>query len=150
MKKLLLPLLATITVACGGRPDAWDARTSVPVEDVGLSGSVAIVDSPLDRVMMLTSPSGQNLSATPLKVGKNVPDMLKSDLALEYVVVGDLKKAIADCEKAADFVSREMLETQLDDTEMDHAYYLEKQLRLIELVGLPNYLQSQMGSGEPS
>ncbi|MCA9592271.1 MAG: hypothetical protein KC776_03145 [Myxococcales bacterium] len=72
MKKLLLPLLATITVACGGRPDAWDARTSVPVEDVGLSGSVAIVDSPLDRVMMLTSPSGQNLSATPLKVGKNV------------------------------------------------------------------------------
>ncbi|MCB1961069.1 MAG: bacterioferritin [Rhodocyclaceae bacterium] len=86
----------------------------------------------------------------PLKVGKNVPDMLKSDLALEYVVVGDLKKAIADCEKAADFVSREMLETQLDDTEMDHAYYLEKQLRLIELVGLPNYLQSQMGSGEPS
>ncbi|HRH73224.1 MAG TPA: bacterioferritin, partial [Zoogloea sp.] len=34
-------------------------------------------------------------------------------------------------------------------TEMDHAYYLEKQLRLIDAVGLPNYLQSQMGSGAP-
>jgi bacterioferritin len=29
---------------------------------------------------------------------------------------------------------------------MDHAYYLEKQLRLIRLTGLQNYLQSQMGS----
>ena len=41
-----------------------------------------------------------------------------------------------------------MLRVQLDDTEMDHAYYLEKQLKLIELVGLENYLQSQMGSPE--
>ncbi len=45
--------------------------------------------------------------------------------------------------------SRDMLLVQLEDTEMDHAYYLEKQLRLIDAVGLPNYLQSQMGSGAP-
>jgi len=32
---------------------------------------------------------------------------------------------------------------------MDHAYFLEKQLRLIEQVGLPNYLQSQMAAGAP-
>ncbi len=81
-----------------------------------------------------------------LKVGKNVPDMLKADLAVEYEVDGDLKKAIAAAEKAQDYVTRDMLAIQLDDTEMDHAYFLEKQLRLIELVGLPNYLQSQMGS----
>ena len=31
---------------------------------------------------------------------------------------------------------------------MDHAYFLEKQIRLIELVGLENYLQSQLGSGQ--
>ena len=34
----------------------------------------------------------------------------------------------------------------LDDREMEHAYFLEKQLKLIELVGLENYQQSQMGS----
>jgi len=28
---------------------------------------------------------------------------------------------------------------------MDHAYWLEKQLGLIEKVGLQNYIQSQMG-----
>ncbi|KAB2920680.1 MAG: bacterioferritin [Dechloromonas sp.] len=85
-----------------------------------------------------------------LKIGKTVPDMLKADLAVEYEVDGDLKKAIAACEKAQDYVSRDMLATQLEDTEVDHAYFLEKQLRLIELVGLPNYLQSQMGSGSPA
>jgi len=82
-----------------------------------------------------------------LKVGKNVPDMLKADLNVEYKVVGELKKAIAACEKAQDYVSRDMLAIQLEDTEMDHAYYLEKQIGLIDLVGLANYQQSQMGSG---
>ncbi len=85
-----------------------------------------------------------------LKIGKDVPAMLKADLDLEYKVDGELKKAIAACEKAQDYVSRDMLGVQLEDTEMDHAYYLEKQLRLIDLVGLQNYLQSQMGSGTPA
>jgi bacterioferritin len=85
-----------------------------------------------------------------LKIGKSVPDMLKADLAVEYEVDADLKKAIAACEKAQDYVSRDMLSVQLEDTEVDHAYFLEKQLRLIDLVGLPNYLQSQMGSGSPA
>ena len=79
-----------------------------------------------------------------LRVGKDVAEMLKADLDVEYRVVGNLKKAIAACEKAQDFVSRDMLAVQLEDTEMDHAYFLEKQLRLIEQVGLQNYKQSQM------
>ena len=84
-----------------------------------------------------------------LKIGKNVTDMLKSDLAVEYRVVSDLKKAMAACEKAQDYVTRDQLAIQLEDTEMDHAYFLEKQLRLIEQVGLQNSLQSQIGAGSP-
>jgi bacterioferritin len=82
-----------------------------------------------------------------LTVGSTVPEMRKADLAVEYHVVGQLKKAIAACEKAEDYVSRDMLTVQLDDTEMDHAYWLEQQLRLIDLVGLENYQQSQIKSG---
>jgi bacterioferritin len=85
-----------------------------------------------------------------LKIGKNVPEMLQSDLDLEYKVVGELKKAMAACELAQDYVTRDMLGVQLEDTEMDHAYYLEKQLRLIDMLGLQNYQQSQMGSGTPA
>jgi len=82
-----------------------------------------------------------------IHVGNTVPEMLKSDLAVEYHVVGELKKAMAACEIAQDYVTRDMLKIQLEDTEMDHAYWLEQQLRLIDLVGLANYQQSQMKSG---
>lgn len=83
----------------------------------------------------------------PLQVGHTVPAMLKADLEVEYHVAGELKKAIAACEAAQDYVSRDMLAVQLEDTEMDHAYWLEKQIRLIDLVGLANYQQSQMKPG---
>ncbi|MGL5157378.1 MAG: heteropolymeric bacterioferritin subunit Ftn, partial [Acinetobacter junii] len=48
------------------------------------------------------------------------------------------------CEEKGDFISRDMLRQQLSDTEEDHTYWLEKQLRLIELIGLQNYIQSQI------
>lgn len=80
----------------------------------------------------------------PIHVGKTVPEMLKNDLAFEYNVVANLRAAIAQCEQEQDFQTREILRKQLEDTELDHAYWLEKQLRLIDQVGLQNYLQSQM------
>lgn len=85
-----------------------------------------------------------------LNVGHTVPDMLASDLAVEYKVVKTLTAAIALSEAEQDYVTRDMLKIQLDDTEMDHAYFLEKQLRLIKLTGLENYLQSQMNGDAAS
>ncbi len=78
------------------------------------------------------------------KVGKTVPEMLQSDLRVEYEVADKLRVVIAMCESEKDFVSRDMLMILLDDTEMDHAHWLEQQLGLIEMLGLSNYLQSQM------
>lgn len=80
-----------------------------------------------------------------LNIGKDVPSMLTNDLAVEYSVVKNLREAIAECEKAKDYVTRELLEQLLDDTEDDHTHWLEQQLGLIKLVGLENYLQTQMG-----
>lgn len=77
-------------------------------------------------------------------VGTDVPSMLESDLRVEYSVARLLKDTINLCEKEQDYVTRDMLVTLLDDTEVDHAYWLEQQLRLIKMLGLPNYLQSQM------
>ncbi|WP_020405039.1 bacterioferritin [Hahella ganghwensis] len=79
-----------------------------------------------------------------LNIGKDVPAMLKSDLDVEYAVDEALKKAVKLCEDQQDYVTREMLVTLMDDTEMDHAYWLEQQLGLIKKIGLENYLQSQM------
>jgi bacterioferritin len=79
-----------------------------------------------------------------LNIGKDVPAMLDSDLQIEYAVQAALKKVMALCEEQQDYVTRDQLLVLLDDTETDHAYWLEKQLRLIKLTGLENYLQSQM------
>ena len=80
----------------------------------------------------------------PLNIGKNVPQMLRHDLDLEHSVIAALKEAITCCETACDYQTREILEDMLADTEEDHAHWLEKQLWLIDMTGLQNYLQSQM------
>ncbi|SMN11771.1 Bacterioferritin [uncultured Candidatus Thioglobus sp.] len=79
-----------------------------------------------------------------LNIGTDVKSCLECDLQLEYKVVNDLKAAIALCEQQQDFVTRTMLRVQLEDTEEDHAYWLEKQLGLIKKIGQQNYIQSQM------
>ena len=43
-----------------------------------------------------------------------------------------------------DYQTRDMLQVLLKDTEEDHAYWLRKQLGLIDKIGIENYLQSQM------
>lgn len=81
-----------------------------------------------------------------LRIGKDVPEMLRNDLGLEMAVIANLREAIAYCESVRDYVTREILEEMLDDTEEDHAHWLEQQLGLIERIGLANYLQAQMGT----
>lgn len=84
-----------------------------------------------------------------LIIGNDVPSMLKNDLILEMEVVDALKTTISLCESEGDYQSREMLEKLLEDTEEDHVYWLEKQLGLIDKIGLQNYIQSYMGSHLP-
>lgn len=95
------------------------------------------------RIMMIGGTP--NMKVGDINIGNDVPTMLKSDLELEYSVRQHLKDGIKLCEEEQDYVTRDMLVVQLQDTEEDHAHWLEQQLRLIEMIGLPNYLQSQMG-----
>lgn len=101
-------------------------------------------DSLIKRILFLEGTLDLSDQAD-LKIGKTVSEMLQNDLDLEYEVIGNLKDAIALCENEQDYVTRDILLVMLDDTEQDHAYWLEKQLGLIDKIGLENYLQSQMG-----
>ena len=100
----------------------------------------------INRIIMLGGTP--NMQVGEINIGADVPAMLQSDLNLEYTVQEHLKEGIAICEAERDYVTRDMLVRQLEDTEQDHAHWLEKQLRLIELMGLQNYLQSQ--TAEPN
>lgn len=97
----------------------------------------------ISRILMLGGTP--NMQVGKLNIGADVPAMLKADLDLEYTVQEHLKEGIALCEAERDYVTRDMLVRQLEDTEQDHAHWLEKQLRLIEMMGLPNYLQTMSG-----
>jgi bacterioferritin len=105
-------------------------------------------DRLVERVLMLDGlPNLQDLGK--LRIGENVGEMLAADLEVERGSQGSLKEAIAATEAARDYVSREILEGILEDTE-EHIDWIETQLELIEKVGIPNYLQSQMETEKQS
>ncbi len=83
-------------------------------------------------------------NADDLNVCETVPEMLQADLDVEYYVADLLKETMAICEEEKDYQTRELLQPLLYDTEEDHARWLERQLRMIKMIGIENYLQSQM------
>ena len=99
-------------------------------------------DALIERILFLEGlPNLQDLHK--LLIGENVKEALECDLRLEMAAHPTLRAAIADCEAAADYVSRELFRAILASEE-EHIDWLEIQLDLIDKLGLPNYQQSQV------
>lgn len=99
-------------------------------------------DKLIDRILMLDGlPNLQALNK--LMIGESTAEMLECDLKLELAAQQTLKDVIAACEAARDYVSRDVLQDILDDTE-EHIEWIETQRELIDKVGIENYLQAQM------
>ena len=106
-------------------------------------GEMKHADQLMERIFMLDGlPNLQDLGK--LLIGEDVPELLGCDLQLETGAQGTIKDGIAYCESVRNYVSRDLLQDILDDTE-EHIDFLETQIDLIGKVGLANYLQSQMG-----
>lgn len=96
----------------------------------------------IHRILML---NGQPVVVPEnINVGTDVVSMLQNDLETELTVRENIKETIKLCEQEQDYVTRQFLVTQLQDTEEDHAHWLEQQLNQIKVMGLQNYLQSQL------
>ena len=104
--------------------------------------SMKLADDLIMRILFLEGlPNLQDLGK--LYIGEDVSEILSCDLMLQTEVRDDLKVAVNACETARDYVSRELLEKILEETE-EHIDWIETQQWLIENSSLQNYLQSQM------
>ncbi|HAA91213.1 MAG TPA: bacterioferritin [Rhodospirillaceae bacterium] len=105
-------------------------------------GEMKHAEALIERILMLDGlPNLQELGK--LRLGEDVPEIFKCDLASETDNQTCLKDAVAACEDVRDFVSREILESILEDTE-EHIDWIETQETRIDQAGLPNYLQEHM------
>ena len=105
-------------------------------------GEMKHADKLMERILLLDAlPNLQDLGK--LMIGEDVPEILDCDLKSERGAQAAVKVGIAHCESVRDYVSRQVLDDILKDTE-EHIDHLETQLGLVDAVGVQNYLQSQM------
>jgi bacterioferritin len=103
-------------------------------------------DRLIKRVLFLGGlPNLQDLGK--LLIGENVREVLKCDLSLEMMGLPDLKLAISHCETVKDYISRELF-TDILESEEEHIDWLQTQMRLIEQMGIENFVQLQTKPNE--
>lgn len=99
-----------------------------------------------ERILFLDGlPNFQALGR--LRIGENVEEILRADLAAEHEAVAMYREAIVHCEQVRDFASRDLFAEVLRDEE-GHVDFLETQLEMIKQMGLPNYIQLQSKPAE--
>jgi len=104
-------------------------------------------DRLIRRILFLGGlPNLQDLGK--LMIGETVTDVLDCDLRLEQHSLPDLHNATALCERVGDYVSRDLF-VDILASEEEHIDWLQTQFRLIEQMGLPNFVQLQTKPNEP-
>ena len=99
-------------------------------------------DRLVQRILALEGlPNLQDLGK--LYIGENVEEILRGDLKLELQAHPLYKEGVGYCESCGDYVTRDLMAAILASEE-EHIGWLETQLGLIDSLGLPAYLPTQI------
>ena len=124
----------------------WGVKKLADYEHKESIDEMRHADRLTERILFLDGlPNLQDLGK--LLIGEDVKEILECDLKLEQNALPALTEGIAICEREADYVSRQLLESILDSEE-EHIDFLESQFSLIERMGLENYVQLQSSAAE--
>jgi len=105
-------------------------------------------DKLIKRILFLGGlPNLQDLGK--LMIGENVREVITCDLSLETRALPDLKMGISHCENIKDYVSRELF-VDILESEEEHIDWLQTQMRLIEQMGIENFVQLQTRPNQAS
>ncbi|RRS07968.1 bacterioferritin [Pseudoalteromonas sp. J010] len=99
-------------------------------------------DRLIERILFLEGlPNLQDLGR--LQIGENSAEMIDCNMTFEQTSLVDLQAAIKLCEEKQDYISREALD-KIQNEQEEQIDWLETQQHLIKVMGIENYLQSQL------
>jgi bacterioferritin len=128
--------------------DNWGVTKLAELERHESIDEMKHADKLAERILFLDGlPNFQLLGR--LRIGENVEEILKADLAIEMEAIPLLRDAIQHCESVRDYVSRDLFADILESEE-EHVDTLEKQFDMIARMGLQNYIQLNSEPAEAS
>lgn len=121
--------------------DNWGLKKLAAYERHESIEEMEHADKLAERILFLEAlPNFQAIHK--LKVGENVEELLRADLALEHEAIPLLKDAVAYSRSVKDHTSAALFEWILKNEE-EHVDFLETQFEMIERMGMHNYCQLQ-------
>ena len=120
--------------------DDWGLTKLAAKEHEASIDEMKHADELIQRILLLEGlPNVQDIGK--IAIGENAIEALQCDLRLERAAIPELREAVAACEAAGDFVSRELF-SRILDSEEEHEDWLDTQLKLCEQIGVQNFLQT--------
>ena len=98
----------------------------------------------IDRILLLEGlPNLQDLGK--LHIGQNVKEVIECDMKIEEEGIKGYREGIKAAEAAGDYTTSELLKTILSEEE-DHLDKQETQLKMIEDMGIKNFIALNSGA----
>jgi bacterioferritin len=140
---LTLELTAINQYFCQARMcDNWGYHTLGKKHYEESMGEMKHADRLIQRILFLEG-TPEIARYDVIRVGADVKEQLEHDLKLELGAVQHYNAGIEIAARLKDGGTRELFESILTDSE-EHVNWLETQLRLIDQIGLENFLVEQM------